>query len=156
MSMTTFLDLTLNATTWDAGLLAAAPPLAGRPSTAAPAGTQPAGQPGGAAPPAPMDSTFIYLTLAIVGAMVLFSFMSSRKQRKQRDALLGAIKRHDRIQTIGGVIGSVVEVKPDVVVLKVDESSNVRMTFARSAVQAILKEGPGGGRDDSGSDGRQT
>ena len=150
MSMPFFIDLTSGPSP-DAPfttILAATPPLAGRPSTSAPAGGQatgqPGGQPGGAPPPAPMDSTFIYLTLAIVGAMVLFSFLSSRKQKKQRDSLLSAIKRHDRVQTIGGVIGSVVEVKPDVVVLKVDESSNVRMTFARSAVQSILKEGPGG------------
>ncbi len=46
------------------------------------------------------------------------------------------------MQTIGGVIGSVVEVKPDYVVLKVDESSNTRITFSRSAIQQILTAAP--------------
>ena len=39
---------------------------------------------------------------------------------------------------VGGVIGAVVEVKPDTVVLKVDESSNTRMTFSRDAIQQII------------------
>ncbi|MFO0875609.1 MAG: preprotein translocase subunit YajC [Phycisphaerales bacterium] len=129
--------------------LANAPPLSTRPSTgpAPGAGTiAPGIAEGGKQPVAPApDSTFIYITLAIVVGMVFFSFMASRKERKRRDSLLSAIKRHDRVQTIGGIIGSVVEVKPDVVVLKVDESSNVRMTFARSSVQSILKEGPAEG-----------
>ena len=51
---------------------------------------------------------------------------------------MSAIKKHDRVQTIGGVIGAIVEVKPDEVVLKVDESSNTRITFARSAIQQVL------------------
>ena len=45
---------------------------------------------------------------------------------------------HDTVQTIGGVIGSIVEVKNDSVVLKVDESSNTRITFSRSAIQQVL------------------
>ena len=52
--------------------------------------------------------------------------------------MLGGIKKHDTVRTIGGVIGSVVEVKPETVVLKVDESSNIRMTFARDAIQQII------------------
>ena len=37
------------------------------------------------------------------------------------------------------VIGAIVEVKSDTVVLKVDESSNTRMTFSRDAVQQVLE-----------------
>lgn len=70
--------------------------------------------------------------------MILFSIMGQRRDRKKREAMISAIKKHDRVQTIGGVIGSVVEVKPDYVILKVDESSNTRITFARSAIQQVL------------------
>ena len=53
--------------------------------------------------------------------------------------LLSSVKKHDRVRTIGGVIGAVVEIKPDTILLKVDESSNTRMTFARDAVQQVLE-----------------
>lgn len=121
--------------------LLGAPPLAGQ--AAAPGGAP--GAAGGAAarPPGGLgDPTFIYLTILLLVGMVAFTLFGQRKERKRRESLLGAIKKHDRVQTIGGIIGSVVEVKPDVVVLKVDESSNTRMTFAKSAVQQILKEAP--------------
>ncbi len=80
------------------------------------------------------------LPLIAIVVMVLLMSMTGRRDKKKREALLNGLKKHDRVQTIGGVIGSVVEIKPDTVVLKVDESSNTRMTFARSAIQAILKE----------------
>ncbi len=97
---------------------------------------------GGAAPPPDPGFNILLLLLPILVLMVVFSAMGSRRERKRREALLASIKKHDRVQTIGGVIGSVVELKPDTVVLKVDENSNLRMTFARSAIQQILKEAP--------------
>jgi preprotein translocase YajC subunit len=54
--------------------------------------------------------------------------------------MLSSIKKNDSVRTVGGIIGSVVEVKPDVVVLKVDENSNTKVTVARSKIEAVLKE----------------
>lgn len=93
-------------------------------------------------PPPDPGFNILLLILPILVLMILFSVMGSRKERKRREALLASVKKHDRVQTIGGVIGSVVELKPDTVVLKVDENSNLRMTFARSAIQQIVKEAP--------------
>lgn len=130
--------------------LAAAPPLAGRPgadagvSGAVPGTVAPGASPGVAPRSAGGgDALIMYMVLALVVAMVIMTIFGQRRERKRREELLGAIKKHDRVQTIGGVIGAVVEVKPDTVILKVDEASNVRMTFAKSSVQQILKESPG-------------
>jgi preprotein translocase subunit YajC len=100
-----------------------------------------AGGGGGAAPAGGPDQIFLILLL-VVGGMILFSILGQRRDRKKRESMLSTIKKHDRVQTIGGVIGSVVEAKPDFVVLKVDESSNTRITFARSAVQQVLSVSP--------------
>ena len=96
------------------------------------------GGPGGGAPAAAPADGFLFMLLPLILLMVLFSVFGQRKERKKREALLGSIKKHDRVRTIGGVIGSVVEIKPDTIVLKVDESSNIRMTFTRDAVQQVL------------------
>ena len=86
-------------------LLATAPPLAGSGTTAAPAaGSRPAPSGGGFS-----DPTFMYLVLLAIGGMLVFSIFSQRKERKRRDVLLGGLKKHDRVQTIGGVIGSAIE-----------------------------------------------
>lgn len=82
---------------------------------------------------------FLMIVFLMIGVMIIFSIMGTRRERKKREAMISSIKKHDKVQTIGGVIGSIVELKPDFVVLKVDESSNTRITFARSAIQQIIK-----------------
>jgi preprotein translocase subunit YajC len=101
--------------------------------------------PGGATPPRasdPFGGGFFPLLIVLLVAMVLLPLVGQRRDRKKRQALLAAIKKHDRVQTIGGVIGSIVEIKPDTVVLKVDETSNTRITFARSSIQQVLTSAP--------------
>jgi preprotein translocase subunit YajC len=94
---------------------------------------------GSAAPPtgAPGNQLMIMI-LVVVAAMVLFSLFGQRREKKRRDSMLNSIRKHDEVQTAGGVIGSVVEIKNDRIVLKVDEASNTRITFSRSAVQLVV------------------
>jgi preprotein translocase subunit YajC len=73
-------------------------------------------------------------------AMIVFSLFGQRRERKKREAMMSSLKKHDQVQTVGGIIGSIVDVKGDRVVLKVDESSNTRMTLSRSAIQQVLSE----------------
>lgn len=73
----------------------------------------------------------------------VFWFMMSRGRRKEQQRyqdMLNNLKKNDRVQTIGGVIGTVVEVRDNEVVLKVDESSNVKMRFVRNAIKDVLRE----------------
>ena len=67
-----------------------------------------------------------------------FLFRGQRKDRQKHTDMLGNLKRNDRVQTIGGVLGTVVDVRDHEVVLKVDETNNVKMRFNRSAVKEVL------------------
>lgn len=72
---------------------------------------------------------------------VVFFIMMNRgqsKEKKKRQALLDGMKKNDRVMTIGGIIGTVVTVKDNEVVLKVDESTNTKMTFSKRAIQQVL------------------
>ncbi len=110
------------------------PPGGGQPLT----GSTPGAGPGTAAPARdPLGGIFLPLMLVVV-AMFVFTMLGQRRERKKKKTLLDSIKKHDRVQTSGGVIGAIVEVKSDTVILKVDESSNTRITFARSAIQQVL------------------
>ena len=111
------------------------PPGEGVPLEGAPAGPDGGG---GGTPPSSPFARFLPLILLLVVGMFLFTMLGQRRDRKKREAMMKAVKKHDRVQTIGGVIGSIVEVKSNTVVLKVDESSNTRITFARSAIQQVL------------------
>ena len=82
----------------------------------------------------------VLLMLVVFGGIIIFSTFGQRKQKKKREAMLKSMSKNDSVQTIGGIIGSVVEVKDDTVVLQVDTSSNTRMTFSRAAVQTVLNQ----------------
>lgn len=76
----------------------------------------------------------------LIGAMLLmFVFMGRGKRKKeaQRKEMLSALKKGDRVTTIGGIIGTVMEVRDDEVAVKIDEGNNVRMRFARWAVRGV-------------------
>lgn len=100
--------------------------------------------PGAAAGPAapPLIQTLVSLAPIILGFMVLMWIMngSKRKQERERTNLLSNLKRNDKIRLIGGEYGSVIEVKDNRVLVKVDESSNTKIWYAKDAVQAVEKE----------------
>jgi len=83
---------------------------------------------------------FQLILLAAVVLFVVMTIMGGRRERKKFETMMNSIKKNDSVRTVGGIIGSVVEVKPDVVVLKVDEHSNTKITVARSKIEAVLKE----------------
>lgn len=140
-------------------LAQAAPPVAGRAdggNATQGADSTPLGAPaggGGGAPKSPFGGMgFMYVLLLFFLMMMLMSVFSGRKEKKRRSEMLSGLKRHDRVQTIGGLIGSVAEVRDDEVVLKVDESTNTKVRVVRSAVQAVLKRSgeelaPAGGEE---------
>jgi preprotein translocase subunit YajC len=125
------------------GTASGPPPLAGASGNAVvPAGPGEAAATGdaAAAPPAGLGFEPMFLLLVVIGGMIIFSMFSSRKQKKQREQMLSAIGKSDRVQTIGGIIGSVIEVKSDTVVVQIDDGNKVRMTFSRSAIQQVLEK----------------
>ena len=75
--------------------------------------------------------------------LALFLFLSSRskktQERKQQD-ILNAIKRGDKVQTIGGILGTVVEARDNEVLVKVDETNNTKIRFSRKAIHRVLED----------------
>lgn len=83
------------------------------------------------------------MLIVIVGMMVLWIFLlggGSRKQKKKQQAMLSAMSKGSKIVTIGGIKGSVVEVRDEEVVVKVDENNNTRMKFSRDAIRTVVDE----------------
>ena len=119
----------------------AAPPVAGRADGGAVTGApgQPLGTPQ-SAPASPMGFQFLFLMAGLLAFMVIMQVFAGRKEKKRRAEMLGSLKRHDRVVTIGGIIGHVAEVRDDEVVLKIDEATNTKVRVTRAAVQTVLKK----------------
>ncbi len=139
--MTALLPLfTLAQATSDSLTGGGAAPVAG--TTAAP-GTSPVGQTGTTQGPG-MFGPLMFITLFMV-VIIFFQIMGARREKKKRETLLSALKKGDKVLTIGGQIGTVDQVKDTEVILRVDENSNARARFTRSAIQQIIESSAGSG-----------
>ena len=73
--------------------------------------------------------------------VVIFYFLlwrPQKKQQKERANLLGSLKKVQKIVTIGGIYGEIVELDDEKV--KVQVSEKVELTFARTAVANVLSK----------------
>jgi preprotein translocase subunit YajC len=95
-------------------------------------------------PPVWADPKYVFYIL--LGIIVIFVFTSSgrasRQQEKKQKEMLSALKRGDRVQTIGGILGSVVETRDNEVVIKVDEGTNTKIRIVRDAIKKVSVEDP--------------
>lgn len=102
--------------------------------------TQPA-----APPPSGLQMLLQGPMIPILLMIVVFLWWTSRSRSKERqkfEDMLNSLKRNDKIQTIGGILGTVVETRGNEVVVKVDETSNVKMRFNRSAIKEVIRDTP--------------
>lgn len=89
-------------------------------------------------PWAELLSSPMVLVMACFLIFYVFIIRSKKKQDTSRRDMLNQLKKGDRIQTIGGILGTVIEAREDEVLVKVDETSNTKIRFARSAIHRVV------------------
>jgi len=78
--------------------------------------------------------------LLMIAVFYFVLFRGNPKTRKKRSEMLANLKKNDRILTRGGIIGTVVAIKENEVVLKVDETTNTKMTFLKDAIWQVVED----------------
>ncbi len=76
----------------------------------------------------------IWLFLPLLLLMIFMFFRAPQKQKKERKKLEQSLEKNDKVLTIGGIIGTIVDIKDDEITLKVDESNNTKIKIRRSAI----------------------
>ncbi|MEK3879441.1 preprotein translocase subunit YajC [Paenibacillus sp. FSL H8-0122] len=83
--------------------------------------------------------------LGLVGPFVLmfvvFYFLLIRPQQKKtkaRNGMLKALKKGDKVVTIGGLHGTIMEISDDIVILRVNDVT--RLTFDRGSISHAVVE----------------
>lgn len=93
--------------------------------------------------PAAPGLFFQFFPLILIFFVLYFLLIRPRKTEQARHQhLLAALKRNDRVMTIGGMFGTIVQVKGDEITLKVDETTNTKITFSRSAIKSVVSAAP--------------
>jgi preprotein translocase subunit YajC len=87
------------------------------------------------------DYSFLHTLVLFGGIIIIMYFLvirPSRKQEQKRRHMLTQIKKNDRVLTTGGIYGVVMTVKDTEVVLKIDETQNVKIHVALHAIANVI------------------
>lgn len=106
----------------------------------------PGSPPGGPADGGPQRSPSsglpqLVLFVVIMGIlMYMMMFRGPKKQQQQHKLMIQSLKKNDKVRTIGGIFGTVMDVRDDEIVLKVDESNNTKIRVSSSAISKNLSQ----------------
>lgn len=92
--------------------------------------------PGGASNGSGGIMSILPLMVGMFAIMYFIVIRPQQKQKRERDAMLGAIKKGDRVVTTSGIHGTVAGLDEHTVVLRVGDQ--VKLTFDRAAVGRII------------------
>ncbi len=99
----------------------------------------------------PAQKSFISPMILFGLMLVLFYlllFRGPRKKQQEQKKMVQSLEKNDKVRTIGGIIGTVVDINGDVVTLKVDESNNTKIKVISSAIgKNLSKDKDKGGGD---------
>jgi preprotein translocase subunit YajC len=85
------------------------------------------------------------LPFLVIGFLFYFLLIRPQKaEQAKRQSMLAAVKKNDRVVTIGGIYGVVTNVQKeaDEITIKVDESTNTKLRMSFSAIARILGDEP--------------
>ena len=120
-------------------ILAQAPGISTEPVTSEQATTQTADEPiGDTGAPQTQQPRSPLPTMLMIGLMfVVFYFLifrGPRKKEQQHKQMVRSLNKNDKVRTIGGILGRIVDIKDDEIILKVDESNNTKIRVSTNAI----------------------
>ena len=81
--------------------------------------------------------SLIVTVVLMIGIFYFFLIRPQNKKQKEMEKMLSALKKGDKVVTIGGIHGVVSSTKEKTVILKVDD--NTKLEFNRSAIASVVK-----------------
>lgn len=81
--------------------------------------------------------SLIVTVVLMIGIFYFFLIRPQNKKQKEMEKMLAALKKGDKVVTIGGIHGVVSSTKEKTIILKVDD--NTKLEFNRSAIASVVK-----------------
>lgn len=91
---------------------------------------------------APNPLTMLFPFVMMFAIFYLIVFRPQSKARKELELMVKNLKKNDQVVTSGGIFGTVLNVKPESITLRVDD--NVRIEVEPSAIARMVKAKPAG------------
>ncbi len=101
---------------------------------------QDGGGDGGAPPPpqGPFGGSFLFIMAAMFAIIYFFMIRPEQKKQKERQKMLSALKKGDKVLTIGGIVGVITLVKDSTYIVKSGEGATLEVT--KSAISSLIND----------------
>ncbi|MEA4993007.1 MAG: preprotein translocase subunit YajC [Oscillibacter sp.] len=80
-----------------------------------------------------MDPTTIMMLVVLIGVFYFMIIRPENKRKKAAQQLRDSLKKGDKLTTIGGIVGSIVQVNDDTIIIETSED-RVRVEITKWAV----------------------
>lgn len=95
-----------------------------------------------AAPSGAGGSIPMLLPLLLIPVLYLLMIRPQQKRQKQWQEMLKSIKAGDRVTTAGGIRGTILSIKDDVIIIRV-APDNIKLEVAKHAIASVTTEDTG-------------
>jgi len=82
---------------------------------------------------------FIFIGLIFV-MLYFVMFRGPKKKQQKQKQMMSSLKKNDRVQTIGGIMGTIIDVADNEITLKIDESNNTKMKIVSNAIARVIEQ----------------
>jgi preprotein translocase subunit YajC len=79
------------------------------------------------------------LPLLLIPVLYLVMIRPQQKRQKQWQSMLSSVKPGDKVTTSGGVRGTILSIKDDVIIIKV-APDGIKMEIAKSAIASVTTQ----------------
>jgi preprotein translocase subunit YajC len=84
-----------------------------------------------------LGGPMIFLPLILVfGFMIWSQYRNEKKERQRRQEMTQSLRRGEKVQMIGGILGTVSDISDDEVVVQVEQG---KIRFSKSSIQQVLR-----------------
>ncbi|AQT68867.1 preprotein translocase subunit YajC [Anaerohalosphaera lusitana] len=81
--------------------------------------------------------------LPLIIIFVVFYFLIIRgpkKRQQQHSKMVSSLKKNDRVRTIGGIYGTVIDIKDNELTIKIDENTNAKIKVSPGAIAEVVSD----------------
>jgi preprotein translocase subunit YajC len=91
------------------------------------------------APAAGSSTMTMLLPLLLIPVLYLLMIRPQQKRQKQWQSMLSSLKTGDRVTTAGGLRGTILSMKDDAIVIRV-EPDGIKLEVSKSAIAAVTTQ----------------
>lgn len=79
------------------------------------------------------------LPLLLIPVLYIVMIRPQQKRQKQWQQMLGSIKAGDKVTTSGGIRGTIISIKDEVIIIKI-APDGVKMEIAKNAIASVTTQ----------------